>query len=45
MHGRKERWGNVRERVHMEDQGVEGRIILKCVFKKLDGAMDVIDLV
>jgi hypothetical protein len=28
----------------LEDQGVDGRIMLKCVFKKLDGDMDWIDL-
>jgi len=28
------RWGNLRERVHLEEEGVEGRIILKWVFNK-----------
>jgi len=27
-------WGGLRERVHLEDLGVGGRIILKLVFKK-----------
>jgi len=30
------RWGNVRERGHLEDPGVEGRIILKWISKKWD---------
>jgi hypothetical protein len=31
------RWGNVRERDHLEDLGVDGRIILKWVLKEWDG--------
>ena len=30
------RWGNLREREHVQDLGVVGRIILKLIFKKLD---------
>jgi hypothetical protein len=30
------RWGDLRERGHLEDQGVDGRVILKWVSKKLD---------
>jgi hypothetical protein len=29
-------WGNLRERDHLEDQGIDGRIILKWIFKKWD---------
>jgi hypothetical protein len=31
-------WGNVQERDHMENQGIDGRIILKCTFIKNYGA-------
>jgi len=37
-------WGNLRERVHLEDPGVDGRIILRWVFRKWVGGMDWIDL-
>jgi hypothetical protein len=35
----------VREREHLEDPGVDGRIILKLIFRKLERGMDWIDLV
>jgi hypothetical protein len=36
--------GNQRERDHLEDEGVDGRIILKFMFQKWDGGMDWSDL-
>jgi len=30
-------WGNLRERGHLEDIGIDGGIILKCIFKKWVG--------
>jgi hypothetical protein len=29
-------WGNLRERDHLEDLGLDGRIILICIFRKWD---------
>ena len=37
-------WENLRERYHLDDPGTDGRIILKWIFSKLDGAMDWIAL-
>jgi hypothetical protein len=31
-------WGNLRERVYLEDAGIDGIIILNWIFKKWDGA-------
>jgi hypothetical protein len=30
-------WGNLRKRNHFEDLGLDGRIILKWIFKKWNG--------
>jgi hypothetical protein len=32
-------WGNLRERDHLEDSGVAGRIILRWIFRKWDGSI------
>jgi len=37
-------WGNLRETDHLKDPGVDGRIILRCIFRKWNGGMDLIDL-
>ena len=38
-------WGNLRERDHLEDPGVGGRVILRWIFRKWEGGgMDWIDL-
>jgi hypothetical protein len=37
-------WGDLSERNQFEDLGIDGRIILKWIFRKWDGGMDWIDL-
>ena len=37
-------WRNLREGNHLEDTGVDGRIILKWIFRKWYGVMDWIEL-
>jgi len=36
--------GDLREKDHLEDLGIGGRVILKWIFKKWDGDLDKIDL-
>ena len=33
-------WGNLRKRDHLENPGEDGRIILRCIFRKWDEVMD-----
>jgi hypothetical protein len=37
-------WGDVRESDHLGDPAIDGRIILRWIFKKGDGSMDWIEL-
>jgi len=32
-------WGNLRERDHLGDPGIDGRIILRCIFNKWNGGV------
>jgi len=33
-------WGDLMESHHLEDLGVNGRVILKCIFNRWNGDMD-----
>ena len=35
--------GNLREREHLEDLGIDGKIILRWIFRKYDGGMYWVD--
>jgi len=37
-------WGSLREKDHLEDPGVDGRKILRWIFREWDRVMDWIDL-
>jgi hypothetical protein len=37
-------WGNLKERDHLTDPGIDGRIILRWILRKCERDMDWIDL-
>jgi hypothetical protein len=37
-------WGNLRKKDHLEDTGVDGRTILRWIFREWDGGIGCIDL-
>jgi hypothetical protein len=38
------KWENLREGDHLKDPGVDGRIVLKWIFERVDWGLDWIDL-
>jgi hypothetical protein len=36
--------GNLRERDHLKDPGLDGKVILKWIFKKWEGGVNCVDL-
>ena len=38
-------WGNLREKHHLEDPGIDGRAILRCIFRSGMRGMDWLDMV
>ena len=32
-------WGNLKERNHLEDPGVDGRIVIRWIFRKWEGVV------
>ena len=44
VYGGEEMWENLRKGDHLEDPGVDRRIILKWILEKWDGGMDWINL-
>jgi hypothetical protein len=37
-------WGNLRKRDHLRDPGVDGKVILRWIFRNWDGGIEWIDL-
>ena len=44
VYGGDERWGNLSDRYHREDRGLDGRVILKRIYRKWDASLDWINL-
>jgi hypothetical protein len=37
-------WGNLRDRDHFEDKNIDGRIILRWIFREWDGSVERVEL-